>query len=235
LFGLILAGGRGERLRPLTDNIPKPMAPLNGRPVLEYQVEWLRDGGVTEVVFLVGYRWQSVRDHFQDGQAFGIRAHYSVEDSPLGRGGAVKKGLSVVTDATAPIVVTNGDTITEEPLMTLLRRHDERTKKNPSHLVTMMVVPFVSPYSVIQMDHQDQILDFEDSPHLPYWVNAGLYVMEGRVADDFPEIGDHETHTFPGLARRSRILGVKSNKFWIGIDSFDDLHRAENYLNSRGR
>ena len=87
MYALILAGGKGERLRPLTDTLPKPMAPVCGKPILERQVEWLKEGGVNGVVFLAGYRWEAIRDHFGDGSGFGISVEYSVEDSPLGRGG----------------------------------------------------------------------------------------------------------------------------------------------------
>ena len=93
MYALILAGGKGERLRPLTDTLPKPMVPVCGKPILEHQVEWLKRGGVTDVVFLAGYRADAIQEHFGDGSAFGINAHYSVEDSPLGRGGAIKAGL----------------------------------------------------------------------------------------------------------------------------------------------
>ena len=88
-YALIIAGGRGERLRPLTDNLPKPMIPLNGRPILWYQVEWMRSYGVTDVIFLCGYLGDTVSEYFGDGSKFGINAHYSYEDSPLGRGDTV--------------------------------------------------------------------------------------------------------------------------------------------------
>ena len=78
MYALILAGGKGERLRPLTDTLPKPMVPVGGKPILWHQVQWLKEAGVTDVVFLAGYRWEAIQDYFGDGQAFGIRAHYSV-------------------------------------------------------------------------------------------------------------------------------------------------------------
>ena len=84
MYALILAGGQGERLRPLTDNLPKPMVPVAGKPILAHQVAWLKKAGVTDVVFLAGYRWQAIEDYFGDGQALGIRARYSLEDSPFG-------------------------------------------------------------------------------------------------------------------------------------------------------
>ena len=82
MYALILAGGQGERLRPLTDNLPKPMVPVGGKPILERQIERLRAIGVSDVGFLAGYRWEAIKDHFGDGSAFGVRALYSVEDSP---------------------------------------------------------------------------------------------------------------------------------------------------------
>ena len=93
MYALILAGGMGGRLRPLTDTLPKPMVPLCEKPILWHRVQWLRQAGVTDIVFLVGYRWQRIQDYFDDGGAFGFRAHYSVEDSPLGRGELFARGF----------------------------------------------------------------------------------------------------------------------------------------------
>ena len=116
MYALILAGGRGERLRPLTDTLPKPMAPLCGKPILWHQVQWLKTGGVTDFVFLAGYRWESIQEFFGDGSAHGIRAHYSVEETPLGRGGAIRKGLALVPKNETYVIVTNGDVISAEGL-----------------------------------------------------------------------------------------------------------------------
>ena len=105
-FALAIAGGRGERLRPLTDSVPKPMISLNGRPMISYQVEWMRSQGVTDVVFLCGYLGNVIKDYFGDGRKFGINAHYSFEDKPLGRGGAVRKGMSLVPSDSGTVLVT---------------------------------------------------------------------------------------------------------------------------------
>ena len=122
MYALILAGGKGERLRPLTDTLPKPMVPVGGKPILAHQVEWLQAIGVTDVVFLAGYRWEVIRDHFGDGRKFGIQAHYSIEDSPLGRGGAIRKGFPLVPETDRSVMVLNGDVITSESPKALLER-----------------------------------------------------------------------------------------------------------------
>ncbi len=231
MYALILAGGKGERLRPLTDNLPKPMVPLCGRPILAHQVDWLKGAGVTDVVFLAGYLWESIREYFGDGQRFGIRAHYSVEETPLGRGGAIRKGLPLVPEAERTVVVLNGDIITAERLETLLDRHREKKAASQSHLATIMVVPMVSPYGLVDLDRRDQVVGFREKVEMPYWINAGIYLLDPGIAPELPEIGDHETETFPRLARAGKIAAFKTQSFWRSVDSFKDLQDAEEYLN----
>jgi NDP-sugar pyrophosphorylase family protein len=234
MYALILAGGKGERLRPLTDTLPKPMVPLGGKPILEHQVEWLKQGGVTDVVFLVGYLWEKVQAHFGDGRRWGIRAHYSVEDAPLGRGGAIKLGLSKVPEEVDWVMVLNGDTITAEPPGAILGHYRSRKAVNPDHLATIMVVPMVSPYGLVEVDPHDQVTGFREKAALPYWINAGTYVFDRRIAGELPKVGDHETETFPRLAQAGRISALRSQAFWRSVDSFKDLREAEEHiLNAR--
>ena len=88
-FALSIAGGRGERLRPLTNNRPKPMVEINDKTIISYQVDWMRSQGVTDVIFLCGYKGEMIQSYFDDGTKHGITAHYTFEDTPLGRGGAL--------------------------------------------------------------------------------------------------------------------------------------------------
>ena len=119
------------------------MVPVCGKPILEHQVTWLKAGGVTDVVFLGGYQWEAIKDHFGDGKDFGINAHYSVEDSPLGRGGAIKAGFPMIPDTENTVAVLNGDVLTAETLANISAQHQERKAANESHLATIMVVPMV--------------------------------------------------------------------------------------------
>jgi NDP-sugar pyrophosphorylase family protein len=233
MYAMILAGGKGERLRPLTDNIPKPMVPLCGRPILAHQVEWLKEGGVSDVVFLAGYCWEAIRDYFGDGRQFGIRVHYSVEDSPLGRGGAIRKGFSLLPAGEESVVVLNGDVITGERLGAVVDRHIQRSDADLSHLATIMVVPMISPYGLVEVGPGDDVVGFREKVEMPHWINAGVYLFDRRIAEELPELGDHETGTFPRLARAGRILAHKSRAFWRSVDSFKDLREAEEHLSSR--
>lgn len=232
MYALILAGGQGERLRPLTDSVPKPMVLVAGRPILVHQVEWLKQVGVTDVVFLVGYRWQTIKDYFGEGNAFGIRAHYSVEDSPLGRGGAIKQGFSQVPEEEDLVLVLNGDVITRESGNVVLKSYQQKRAGDASHAATIMVVPMISPYGLVDTNDHDDVVGFREKMELPYWINAGVYVFNRDIAPQLPDLGDHETETFPQLAQAGRIAAVKSRAFWRSIDSFKDLREAEEYLSS---
>jgi len=233
MYALILAGGKGERLRPLTDTLPKPMVPVGKKPILFRQIEWLRQVGVTDVVFLAGYRWQTIKDYFGDGSAFGFRAHYSVEESPLGRGGAIRQGFSQVPEEVEWVMVLNGDIITAETPDRVVDNFRRKKTTEPSHLATIMVVPMVSPYGVVDMGPQDDVVGFREKVELPYWINAGIYVLDRRIAPLLPELGDHETETFPQLAQAGKISALKSRAFWRSVDSFKDLREAEEYLSNR--
>lgn len=230
MYALILAGGMGERLRPLTDTLPKPMVPVCGQPILWHQVQWLKRAGVTDVVFLVGYRWQVVQDFFGDGSRFGIRAQYSVEDSPLGRGGAIRQGFSLVPEEAESAIILNGDVITDEEPDTVLANFRDRKSADPSHMATIMVVPMVSPYGLVDMDSQMDVVGFREKVELPYWINAGVYVFDRRIVPQLPELGDHEVETFPQLAQAGKISALKSRAFWCSVDSFKDLREAEAHL-----
>ena len=234
MYALILAGGKGERLRPLTDAVPKPMVELDGRPILWHQVRRLRDAGVTEVVFLVGYLGEMVADYFGDGSAFGIRAHYSHERTPLGRGGALKQGLAMLSEtnsgATGPVIATNGDVITDADLAELLADYQRRWAANPAHCASILTVPMTSPYGIVDTDGSGLVSGFREKAALPHAINGGVYVLNPAIRDLLPEVGDHETTTFPALAAAGRMSAVSSGRFWRSVDSLKDLREAAEHV-----
>ena len=230
MYALILAGGKGERLRPLTDTLPKPMVPVGGKPILERQVEWLKEGGVDGVVFLAGYLWEAIRGHFGDGAGFGVGVEYSVEESPLGRGGAIKRGFPLVPDSGEPVVVTNGDIVTRQSLSELLEFHRNSPARENGPSVTLLSVPMVSPYGIVDMDDDGKVVGFREKVELPHWINGGVYLFDREVFAEFPDLGDHEVETFPRLAREGRIAALQTRSFWTSIDSFKDLREAEQFL-----
>ena len=232
MYALILAGGKGERLRPLTDTVPKPMIALCGRPILWHQVRWLREAGVTDVVFLVGHLADAVEDYFGDGSDHGIRAHYSREDTPLGRGGALRQGLAYVPHDDCPVIATNGDVITDASLAELIADYHSRRRLNSAHCATLLTVPMTSPYGIVDTDGSGLVSQFREKATLPYAINGGVYVLHPGIRDLLPELGDHEINTFPALAATGRMSAVSTEAFWRSVDSPKDLREAEEHLSS---
>ena len=217
-FALSIAGGRGERLRPLTDNRPKPMVEINGKPIIGYQVDWMRAQGVTDVVFLCGYMGEMIQDYFGDGTEHGITAHYSFEESPLGRGGAIKQGLSLVPKDARYVLVANGDVITNQPLAPIAELHEKT-----GAMGTMMLVQYPNQYGVVESDDQNVVTRFIEKGSLPFWINAGVYLFDRQIESLLPDIGDHETTTFQDLAKQGRLAAYRSEMAWTSIESAKDL------------
>jgi len=217
-FALSIAGGRGERLRPLTDNRPKPMVEINGKPIIGYQVDWMRAQGVTDVVFLCGYKGEVIQQYFGDGSEHGISAHYSFEDSPLGRGGAIKKGLSLVPADAKNVLVVNGDVITNQPIAPIAELHE---KSNA--IGTMMLVPYPSQFGVVESNEESVVTQFIEKGSLPFCINAGVYLFDRQIESLLPDIGDHETTTFQELAKQGKLSAYHSEMAWTSIESTKDL------------
>ena len=227
MYALIIAGGEGERLRPLTDDRPKNMVPVAGRPIVERQLEWLRENGVTDAVFLCGYKADVLQAHVGDGSSFGVRVQYSVETEPLGRGGALKQGFALVPDGEETIIACNGDILTDQTLADMIASHDARGAS-----ASVMLTPLKSPYGVVDVDEDGRITSFREKPVLPYWINAGIYVLSRSFFALLPDKGDHETETFPALADEGKLFGFKSEAYWRPVDTIKDVSEAERELAS---
>ena len=221
MHALIIAGGEGQRLRPLTDDRPKGMVQIAGKPILQHQVEWLRDNGVTHAVLACGYRYDVIEEYFGDGSGFGLSIGYSIEETPLGRGGALKQAFRQVPDDAAYVIATNGDNIHTQPLAPMVRQH-ERTHA----VATLLLKQLRSPYGIASQRGK-HIIGFHEKPLLPHWLNAGVYVLNREFLEACPDVGDHEDHLFPDLAAEGKLYAFRSKAFWKAIDTIKDLQEAE--------
>ena len=222
MYALIIAGGEGERLRPLTQDRPKPMVPVAGKPILEHQVRWLAHQGVDNVIFCCGYRADVVQSYFGDGSKWGVRAHYSLEEEPLGRGGALKLGYQLVPANEDIILALNGDILTGQSLDPLLLQHRQHKA-----VATIMLVRLNSPYGIVKTDRRGRVTSFLEKPPLPHWMNAGVYACSPELFRCLPDKGDHETITFPELAADRKLSGYRSHAYWRAVDTAKDLAEAE--------
>ena len=229
MFAIVIAGGKGERLRPLTGDKPKSMVPLLEKPILEYQVEWLREGGVTDIIVSCGYLHEVIQDYFEDGSRWGVRMSYAVEDQPLGRGGALKLAYRQVPPDEPLVIGTNGDNVNTQPLAPMVEQH-RRTKA----VATLLLTQLRSPYGIVQQRGK-RILGFREKPLLPHWLSAGVYVLNAEFFADLPDIGDHEDELFPRLAAEGRLCGFRSHTYWKAIDTIKDLNEAAAQISAQAK
>ncbi len=222
---MILAGGLGKRLRPITENIPKPLVPVCGKPIIVWQIEWLRRHGVKEFIICAGYLREKIIEALGNGSKLGVSIGYVVEEAPLGTGGAVKNA-EIFLRGEEGFFVINGDIITNlNPL-----RLKEVTSDDLVGAIA--VTPLRSPYGIVKFDESGFIYSFEEKPIIrDYWINAGVYYFRPQIFKYLPSRGDIETTALPLLAKRRLLKAVVyDNILWKSIDTHKDLDEAEKLL-----
>lgn len=216
---VILSGGMGTRLKPLTDYLPKPLLPVDGIPIIEWQIRYFKKFGIDEFVICAGYRAEQLIS-FLESKNFGVRIKFSVEKLPLGTGGAIRKARKHI--GTDDFFVINGDVITNLDLNQL--------KKKPNSIAVM---PLRTSFGIVHLNGE-KIERFEEKPELfNYWMNAGVYYLQNRVITMLPISGNIENTTFPMLAKMGNLHATKYNKaFWHSIDSHKDIAECANQIKS---
>jgi mannose-1-phosphate guanylyltransferase len=216
---VILAGGLGKRLRPLTDDKPKPMIEVLNVPIIEWQVRWFRKYCINEIVICVGYLKEHIIDYIGSGAKFGVKVGYAVEEEPLGTGGALKNAESLLGGGLKDgFFMVNGDILTD------LNPTELRIDNFPS----LALVPLRSPYGVVEVDVDSFVMGFVEKPLIhDRWINAGVYYLTREVFDYLPESGNIETTALPLMAKERKLKARKfSSSFWRSIDSHKDIEEA---------
>jgi len=226
---VILVGGEGTRLRPLTLSTPKPVVPVVDRPFLRHQIDLLAGVGVREIVFSVAYQPDRIRAVFGDGSALGVRIHYAVEATPLGTGGAVKNAEPLLDDTT---IVFNGDVLTDVDLAAVLRRHHD-TRASATLVLTPVENP--SAYGLVETDAQGRVQRFVEKPKPEQvttdTINAGIYVLATSTLALMPAAEPYsiERGFFPSLLGHGDLVGAWVHRgYWIDIgtpEKYRQVHR----------
>ncbi len=220
----VLAGGLGTRLKPRFGDLPKPLAPLGGRPFLARQLEWLRGRGVRRAVILAGYGAEQVREALGDGSALGMSLEYSVEPEPLGTGGALKLAEGFVD---GPALVVNGDTLGECDPWVLER---DRWESGAIGAVALYRVADASGRGRVEHagGRVDRFVEKDEAFRGPAWVNGGQYAFSPLLWRRLPDgPGSLERDVLPGLAAAGLLAGTEvEGRFW-DIGTPDDHERAE--------
>lgn len=221
LQAVIMAGGRGTRLRPLTEDLPKPMLPLGGRPVMEHIIEQLRNTGIRQVNITTHYQAEKITDHFGNGAAFGVDINYVREDSPLGTGGA----LGLLQKPQEPLLIINGDILTQVDFHAMHAFHQD----NRAQLTVGVRRYEVNvPYGVIDRDGIS-VTGLREKPDLAFFVNAGIYLMEPEVHDHIPA-GQHMNMTdlvLEVIAAGKTVVSYPICEYWLDIGRHDDYNKAQ--------
>jgi len=225
--GVIMAGGFGTRLRPLTEGVPKPMLALGGKPVLEHLLEKFKQYGIEDVTLVLHYKKEIIQEYFGDGSRFGIDIDYVEESAPRGTAGAI----SDIAMDDRLLLVANGDIVTTvnfEQMEQFHRQHDAS--------LTVAVVSYESiiPYGVIEMQAPN-VTQIVEKPRSRHFINAGMYLMSPRVRRFIPGRGAYDMTDLvrDALAAGETVLGFPVREYWLDIGQHDDYERAELDLKSR--
>lgn len=215
---VILIGGEGTRLRPLTCNIPKAMVPILNRPFLEHLLYYLKKNGVTEVILAMGYRPDSIESRLGCGDHLGVQITYLTEDSPLGTAGAVKHAERFLDET---FIVFNGDILSEIDLRAMIKRHQD-VKPKASIALTPVENPTI--YGVVETDSRGMVKRFVEKPGwdevTTNMINAGIYILEPEVLAHIPSSAPcmFEHHLFPLLLEMGEpVMSYPSDDYWIDI------------------
>jgi len=222
---IILAGGLGTRLRPLTFAIPKPLIPVGERPILEILIENLKTYGVTDIYLAVGYRAELIQVYFQDGRQFGVNIQYSQEDKRLGTAGP----LRLIRDRfgiSEPVLVMNSDIITKLNFEDFYESH---LREAAVLTVGIREHEYIVPYGVVEMEER-QICSIEERPKLSFNISCGIYVLSPSILDLVP---DNQFFDMPDLIRLAirnghRTFVYQIREKWAAIESLEDLTEETN-------
>jgi NDP-sugar pyrophosphorylase family protein len=233
---VIIAGGLGTRLRPLTYNTPKPIVPVANRPFVVHQIEHLRQHGVDEIILNLHYLSDAIKEILDDGEEWGIKIYYSIEESPLGTAGAVKNAEEYFGEE--PMVVFNGDVLTDINISQIVDFH---RKKKARATLTLTRVSDPTAYGLILTEPEGRVARFIEKPS---WeqvsklsakgcssdtVNAGIYVLDPQIFKGVPKGVEYsfERQLFPSLLERNEpVYGYISERYWIDIGNPNQYRQA---------
>jgi len=218
---VVMAGGDGRRMRGVSDDVPKPLLRVGGKPLLEILIERLRSAGISRFFITVRYKSEMIEAHFGDGSRLGVRIRYVREDRPLGTAGALARLPESLTD---PFFLVNGDILTKCDFLGMLDFHT-RCRAD----LTVGAVPHTVevPYGVLRLDGE-ALTAIEEKPRLDFLINAGMYVIDPAVVPLIPRERPFDaTDLIPLLKRAGRtVAAFPVREYWLDVGRDGDFHQA---------
>lgn len=224
---ILLVGGFGTRLMPLTKNTPKPMLTVAGIPVTEHQLNMAKAAGITKIVLATSYLSELFTPYFGDGSKWGMQIQYAVEETPLGTGGAIRNAAKLINSSES-IVILNGDVLSSHNLSEQIRQHEAKNADVTLHLTQ---VEDARAYGCVPTDSNGRVTAFLEKMDKPVTnqINAGCYVFNPRVLDSIPldTVVSVERETFPLLVKNgAAVYGYVENSYWVDIGTPQALMNA---------
>ena len=224
---ILLVGGFGTRLMPLTKNTPKPMLTVAGIPVTEHQLNMAKAAGITHIVLATSYLSELFTPYFGDGSKWGMKIEYAVEETPLGTGGAIRNAAKVINSSES-IVILNGDVLSSHNLTEQIRQHEANNADVTLHLTQ---VEDARAYGCVPTDSKGRVTAFLEKMENPVTnqINAGCYVFNPRVLESIPldTVVSVERETFPLLVKNGAdVYGYVENSYWVDIGTPQALMKA---------
>lgn len=219
---VILAGGLGTRLRPYTKSLPKPMLPLGGKPILEYEIEWVRKNGIKEIVLCVSYLRNKIEDYFGDGKKFGVKIEYAISKKPLATAGQLKTAEKFIDDT---FVCLYGDSIYNFSLRNMIKHHK---KSRANVTMSLFDYRFNLKYGVIDTKKSGQVTAWNEKPEFSAKINMGCYVMEPEVLKLIPKNKEYGMDDVirKVLSRKKKVSSVTSKNGFIDIGDKDTYEKT---------
>ena len=215
---VIIAGGLGTRLRPLTNNTPKPMLPIGEKPILEHLVNWTKKGGIKSVILCVSYLKESIEDYFGDGEKFGVKIEYAISKKQLATAGQLKTAEKFIDD---DFVCMYGDSIFNFSLRSMIKQHSMKksfvTMSLNEHKTTL-------PYGVIETSKKGKVVNWNEKPEIKANVNMGCYIMNPQVFNLIPKNKSYGMDDVIKKAMKKKVV----NSF-ITKKGFTDIGNTESY------
>jgi mannose-1-phosphate guanylyltransferase len=237
--GILLVGGFGTRLSPLTNRTPKPMLPIANLPVTEHQLLVAKAAGITKVVLATAYLAETFTPYFGDGSNWGIELKYALESKPLGTGGAIRNAAELIFSEISenePIVVFNGDVLSRHNLAAQIKLHQSSLAAVTLHLVS---VDDARPYGCVPFDEKGQVTDFLEKMENPITntINAGCYVFSPQVIQEIKlgQVVSVEREVFPDLLKRGKVVqAFVDDSYWLDMGTPKALLKgSQDYVGSR--
>ena len=228
---ILLVGGRGTRLAPLTNNTPKPMLQVAGIPFTQHQIEKAQSAGITEIVLATSFKADLFEPYFGDGSNFGISIKYAVEEVPLGTGGAIRNAAQMLSGA-GDVAIFNGDVLSQHDLDAQFKFHDE---KGADVTLYLTKVADARAFGAVELDETGRVFAFNEKMDNPPTniINAGCYIFNPKVIDEIPfaQVVSVERETFPQLLKSgAKVFGFIDTSYWLDIGTPTALLKASRDL-----